>query len=183
MRLREVSITILSFFVLLCSGAGAQNATISKDLPNFHKVNDVIYRGGQPKTAGIVELKRLGIATVISLRSNDEHALKERSRFESAGIRFISLPLDNWQRPKVEQIDAIIAQIETVANQPVFVHCKRGSDRTGTVIAVYRMVHDGWDAKRAGDEAEEFGIGWWQFGMRDFINDYYRDRIQKRSMK
>jgi len=183
MKVRETSIAVLFLFVLLCSGAEAQHTTISGDLPNFHKVNDVVYRGGQPKPEGIVELKKLGIATVISLRANAEHALKERARFESAGIRFLSLPLDNWKRPKVEEIEAIIAQIETVANQPVFVHCKRGADRTGTVIAVYRMVHDGWDAKRAGDEAEEFGIGWWQFGMRDFINDYYRDRIQKRSTK
>ncbi|MDI1243346.1 MAG: dual specificity protein phosphatase family protein [bacterium] len=183
MRPREVIITILSFFILLCSGAAAQNATMSKELPNFHKVNDVLYRGGQPKAEGIAELKRLGIATVISLRSNDQLALQERARFESAGIRFLSLPLDNWKRPRVGEIDAILAQIETAANQPVFVHCKRGADRTGTVIAVYRMVHDGWDAKRAGDEAEELGIGWWQFGMRDFINDYYRDQIQKRSMK
>jgi protein tyrosine/serine phosphatase len=172
----------LSFFVLLCSGAEAQTAPISKDLPNFHKVNNLLYRGGQPKPAGIAALKRLGITTVISLRSNDERSLQERALFESAGIRFLSLPLDNWKRPTIEEIDAIIEQIERAKNQPVFVHCKRGSDRTGTVIAVYRMVYDGWDPKRAGDEAEEFGIGWWQFGMRDFINDYYRDRIKKRPM-
>ena len=42
------------------------------------------------------------------------------------------------------------------------------------------MTHDGWNAKRAGDEAEKFGIGWWQFAMRDFINDYYRDRVEKK---
>ncbi|MEO5859195.1 MAG: tyrosine-protein phosphatase [Pyrinomonadaceae bacterium] len=183
MKLSELSIAVLFLFVLLCSRAEAQTAIISKDLPNFYKVNDVLYRGGQPQTAGIADLKRLGIATVISLRSSDEHSLKERARFESVGIRFISLPLNNWKRPEVEEIDAIIAQIATVANQPVFVHCKRGGDRTGTVIAVYRMVHDRWDAKRARDEAEEFGIGWWQFGMRDFIDDYYRDRIHTRSLK
>ena len=48
------------------------------------------------------------------------------------------------------------------------------------MIAVYRMTHDGWTAKQAGDEAEKFGIGWWQFQMRDFINDYYRNHVQKK---
>ncbi len=54
------------------------------------------------------------------------------------------------------------------------------SDRTGTVIAVYRMTHDAWTGEQAADEAETFGIGWWQRGMRDFINDYYRDQVVKK---
>ena len=121
----------------------------------------------------------MGVATVIDLRDDDERALKEKVLVESAGMRFINLPLGNWSRPDIKGIDNIIAQIKTTQNQPVFVHCKRGSDRTGTVIAVFRMTNDGWTAKEAGDEAEKFGIGWWQFGMRDFINDYYRDQFQK----
>lgn len=147
-------------------------------LPNFFKVNDHIYRGGQPKPEGFAELKKLGVATVIDLRDNDDNALKEKALVEKTGMRFVNFPLGNWARPDAKDIEKILAEINAAANQPVFVHCKRGSDRTGTVIAVYRMTHDGWDAKRAGDEAERFGIGWWQFAMRDFINDYYRDHVK-----
>ena len=148
-------------------------------LPNFHKISETFYRGGQPKDAGFEELKKLGVATVIDLRDDDENALKEKAMVEKAGMRFINKPLGNWNRPNLNEINDILKEINASANQPVFVHCKRGKDRTGTVIAVYRMTHDGWDAKQAGDEAEKFGIGWWQFKMRDFINDYYRDHIQK----
>lgn len=158
----------------------AQTDTVSKNLPNFHKVNDRVYRGGQPKEAGFAELKAMGIATVIDLRDDDENALKEKALVENAGMKFINKPLENWSRPDEKDIDEILKQIDTAANQPVFVHCKRGKDRTGTVMAIYRMTHDGWTAKQAGDEAEKYGIGWWQFKMRDFINDYYRDHVQKK---
>ena len=151
----------------------------SVDLPNFHKVNDGLYRGGQPKEDGFAQLQKMGIKTVIDLRSDSEDSLKEQRLVEKAGMRFINLPLGNWSRPDPQQIDRILAKIDDPKNQPVFVHCRRGSDRTGTVIAIYRMTHDGWNTNRARDEAETFGLGWWQFGMRDFISDYYRDNIKK----
>ena len=151
----------------------------TKNLPNFHQVNEKLYRGGQPKEGGFAELKKLGITTVIDLRDDDENALKEKKLVEAAGMQFLNFPLGNWSRPDTDDIDKILATINSTKYQPVFVHCKRGSDRTGTAMAIYRMQHDGWTAKQAGDEAEKFGIGWWQHGMRDFINDYYRDHIMK----
>jgi protein tyrosine/serine phosphatase len=92
-------------------------------------------------------------------------------------MTIINFPLGNWSRPDAKEIDAIVAAIGSTADQPVFVHCKRGSDRTGTVIAVYRMTHDRWTPTQASDEAKQFGLGWWQTGMRNFIDDYYRDHI------
>lgn len=174
---------MLFLTVLIFAFAGsirAQEAATPSNVPNFHQVNEKLYRGGQPKAEGFAELKKLGVATVIDLRDDDDNALKEKALVEKAGMRFINFPLGNWDRPDVKETDKILFEINSAANQPVFVHCKRGSDRTGTVVAVYRMTRDGWDAKRAGDEAEQYGIGWWQHGMRDFINDYYRDQIEKK---
>lgn len=169
-----VLVLIFTSYFLLHASVGPD------DLPNFYRVNDNLARGGQPKDAGFAELKRQGIKTVISLRDDDERAQREKEIAEAAGLRFINYPLANWSRPSVKDIEAIEAAIDLPENQPVFVHCRRGADRTGTVMAVYRMKHDGWDAKQAGEEAEKFGIGWWQIPMRDFIHDYYRDRIQKK---
>lgn len=178
---RKLSIASAAIVLLLFGLASySQTDAASKNLPNFHKVNDRLYRGGQPKEAGFAELKAMGITTVIDLRDDDENALEEKAMVEKAGMKFINKPLENWSRPDEKDIDEILKQITIAANQPVFVHCKRGKDRTGTVMAIYRMTADGWTAKQAGDEAEKYGIGWWQFKMRDFINDYYRDRIQKK---
>lgn len=160
-------------FALLFLTVGHANA--AKDLPNLYKVNDHLYRGGQPTEAGIQELKRMGVKTIINLRDADDRERKEEGWAKAAGIHFINVPESNWFKPKNENIDAIIKLIDTSENQPVFVHCKRGSDRTGTVIAVYRITHDGWTDKQANEEAKKFGFGWWQVWMKDFINDYYRD--------
>ena len=153
----------------------AGDPTGAEDLPNFHKINDHLYRGGQPKAAGFAELKQMGVATVIDLRGAGKNSSKEKAVAEAAGLRFINVPLDNWGRPGNKDIDGIITLINDPANHPVFVHCNRGSDRTGTVIAVYRITHDGWSGKQASDEAHEFGLGWWQVWMKDYIEDYYRD--------
>jgi len=181
MKTAKYSAAAAIALIAICVSNYAQIAPDTRLLPNFFKVNERLYRGGQPKDAGFAELKKLGVMTVVDLRDNDDNALKEKALVEKAGMRFINFPLDNWARPDTKDIEKIIAEINNAADQPVFVHCKRGSDRTGTVIAVYRMTYDGWDAKRAGDEAERFGIGWWQFAMRDFINDYYRDRVLPKS--
>ncbi len=156
--------------------AKAQPASPSKDLPNLYKVNANLYRGGQPTEAGIRTLAKMGVKTIIDLRGEDARAKREENWAKAAGMRFINVHESNWRKPTDESVDGILKQIDLTENQPVFVHCKHGSDRTGTVIAVYRITHDGWSAKQANDEAKKFGFGWWQFWMRDYINDYYRDR-------
>lgn len=159
---------------------GAQNTLAEENLPNFYKINANLYRGGQPTEAGIAQLKQKGIKTIIDLRADDELAEKEEAWASSAGIKFINMPMSNWFEPKDTQIEKIAALIDDPANQPVFVHCQRGADRTGTVVAVYRITHDGWTGKQANAEAKKFGFGWWQFWMKDFINDYYRNFKAKR---
>jgi len=178
---QEMIRSIKRFSVLLlvgiCLGVAAkgQTASPSKNLPNLFKINANLYRGGQPTEAGIEALAKMGVKTVIDLRDNDERARKEENWANAAGLRFVNIPLSNWFGPKDRSIESIVKQIETSENQPVFIHCKRGADRTGTVIAVYRIAHDGWTGEQANAEAKKFGFGWWQIWMKHFINDYYRD--------
>ncbi len=145
-------------------------------MPNFYQINSKLFRGGQPTDLGLRDLKeKYDIKTIVYLRGKGDKAEKERKLVEAAGMKFINVPLHNWFRPKQSQIEKAIAEITKDENQPVFVHCKRGADRTGTVIAVYRMKFDDWNAKQAYAEAKKFGIGWWQVWMKDYIHDYYRD--------
>ncbi len=171
----KVSVVISLLFVAVGAiRVGAQSP--ESGLPNFAKVNEKLYRGGQPTVQGFDALRRLGIRTVVDLRDDDDRAGVERERVTAAGMRFVNVPLSNWFGPKDTKIDEVLRIIDAPENQPVFVHCRRGSDRTGTVIGAYRILREGWEFKRAMSEAESFGLGWWQFWMRDYLRDLARER-------
>jgi uncharacterized protein (TIGR01244 family) len=157
------------------SGAQAGQKHAYPELPNFQQVNARLYRGAQPRKGGLQRLAALGVKTVINLRDDDDRAAEEEREAHALGLRYFNVPVSRAGRPSPKHIDEVMALIDAADNQPVFVHCKRGSDRTGAVVAVYRITHDGWTGERALEEAEAFGLGFWQRGKKDFINDYFRD--------
>jgi tyrosine-protein phosphatase SIW14 len=146
----------------------------ARELPNFHQVNARLYRGGQPHEGGLRELAALGVNTVINLRDDDERARAEEGEARAAGLRYFNVPFGRLGRPTDEQVARVLALINAPENGVVFVHCAKGQDRTGTVIAVYRITHDRWTGERAKKEAEHYGMKFWQRGMKDYIEDYYR---------
>jgi protein tyrosine/serine phosphatase len=168
-------------FILSISLAQAQGnegkAPHYDELPNFQPVGDRLFRGGQPKPGGYARLARLGVKTVVNLRDDDEHARAEGEEARAAGLRYYNVPLGRLGRPSDAEVERVLQLIDAPENEPVFVHCHRGADRTGVVVAIYRMRHDGWTAERAQAEANHFGMRRWQLGKKDYINDYYRDHL------
>jgi len=152
----------------------AQDCVPVKDIENFGCVSPRIYRGAQPTEQGVRELARRGVKTIINLRDRDEKAETEKKWAEKEGIKFYNIPFGNWLGPKDEKVQDVLKLINAPGNQPVFIHCKRGADRTGTVVAAYRISHDGWTAREAKAETKRYRFGWWQFWMDDFTDDYYR---------
>jgi len=88
---------------------------------------------------------------------------------EAAGIRYVLVPLSGLAAPSPRDISKLLDLLDSEANWPVFVHCQRGSDRTGTVIACYRIAHDHWDNRKALAEAQSFGMSRAEIAMRHFI--------------
>ena len=166
---------IITALALVCF---AQTEVRYEELPNFHQVNSQLYRGGQPKAGGIRKLAALGIKTIVSLRSEDDRTRAEAAAAKALGLRYFDIPMPDLSRPTDAQVNRALALINAPENQPVFVHCKRGSDRTGTVIACYRISHDGWTSRQAKEEAKNYGLSWAEFGMKDYIEDFYK-RQQK----
>ena len=159
--------------MLLTGFAAAQTTTKDRDLPNFAEVHANFYRGGQPTETGVKKLAAMGVKTIIDLRGEDGLAEQEKIWAKNAGVKFVAVNLNNWLKPKTEDIENVVKQIDAAANAPVFVHCRRGADRTGTVVAIYRISRDNYTAKQAIAEEKTFKFGWWQFWMKDYIEDYY----------
>lgn len=164
---------------LLVSISAAQNEPSYQGLPNLHKVSDHLYRGAQPLNGYARKLGELGVKTVINLRGEDELSRTEQKEAETAGLKYFTIAMPGLSAPSDEQVSRVMAIIDNPDNQPVFIHCKRGSDRTGTIAAIYRISHDGWNAERAISEAKHYGMSWAEFGMKGYIADYYKRHLSR----
>jgi protein-tyrosine phosphatase len=69
--------------------------------------------------------------------------------------------------PSSEQVSKILTLLNS--SEKVFIHCKRGADRTGAVIACYRISHDRWAPQQALNEAKSFGMAWTQVGLKRYV--------------
>ncbi len=181
-RIARLSV-LVCVLVLLAPASQAQQEPSSKDLPNFHKVSDQLYRGAQPMGGGIKKLAELGIKTVVNLRGEEDLVSAERKIVESSGLRYFSIPMPGLSAPSDEEVARVMSIVNNPDNQPVFLHCKRGADRTGTILAIYRISHDGWTADRAIAEARHYGMSWAEFGMRTYISDYYKKQVRSRNQR
>jgi uncharacterized protein (TIGR01244 family) len=177
---RPIAILIVGIFCSLLTAA--QVELKYEELPNFHAVNTLIYRGGQPKPGGIKKLADLGIKTVINLRDDDERARLEEQEVKAAGLVYYNRPLPRWDGPNDQEIRELLSLL-TTSDKPVFVHCKRGADRTGVLIAIYRIEHDGWTSEEAKAEANRYGMGFWQRGMKDYIHEYFARRQNRKNSR
>ena len=146
-------------------------------LPNFHRVSDILYRGAQPDEEGFAELKRLGIKTVVNLRSLHS----DRSECEEEGLDYVKISAQAWDAEEEEVVDflRIVADPE---RRPVFVHCQHGADRTGMMVAVYRLVEQGWSKEDAIREMTEGGFGYhtiWE-GLIEYLRDLDVDALRQK---
>src|SRR5438552_16685177 len=72
-------------------------------VPNAGKINDSLFRGAQLRAEGFEQLKKLAITTIVDLRVEDPDKIKsERQQAESAGMRFVNIPVSGWSPPTTD---------------------------------------------------------------------------------
>jgi tyrosine-protein phosphatase SIW14 len=149
----------------------AQRLTLP-GLKNIARVTESLYRGAQPGRHGFRHLRALGIRTVLSLRSWH----RERQPVRAAGMVPVELPLRADVRgsvaPSRSDLERFFAVVLDPERQPVFVHCAHGRDRTGVMIAVYRIEVDGWPVPEALAEMQDFGFHPLYRRLIQFVRSY-----------
>jgi len=171
-----------STLFLFCLGVPAIAASSSQGIQNFHQVDDHVYRGAQPDEKGFEYLASLGVKTVIDLRSSEERSDREERAVTAAGMKYIHIPMTGLTPPTDSELAKILGILEDSTAGPVFVHCKRGADRTGAVIAAYRIDHDGWDNRKALSEAMSLEMSPHQHPRQNFIQTFRPRTIQSSSI-
>jgi len=147
---------VLLFFVLSVAALVAH----ADDVPilRFHQVSPVIARGARPDEQGIAALAQMKIKTIIDLE-NDEDVVADEIKLANAyGINVISKPMSGFWSPDEKEVNEIEQAITDPGNQPVFVHCEHGQDRTGLIIGLYRVFFEKWKPADAYTEMVDFGF-------------------------
>ena len=144
----------------------------SGPIKNFHQVDEHVYRGGQPNKDGFDFLTKLGVKTVIDLREADQRSKEEEKLVTAEGMKYVNVPMTGLHPPTEAETAKILQILENESTGPVFVHCKRGADRTGAVIAAYRIDHDRWDNARALREAMDRGMRLFQLPRQSYIRGF-----------
>jgi protein tyrosine/serine phosphatase len=162
-RIRVPYIRVLIGIVLMgvaVRAIGAAEPTVAApakprdDLPglkNFAVVSEALSRGAQPTAEGFAELKRRGVKTIVNLRS----AHTDREKLAGTGLQYVEIPCHAWH-PELDDVLKFLKVALDPKNQPVFVHCEHGSDRTGMMVAVYRIVEQDWTSDDAVKELPTF---------------------------
>lgn len=174
----RMSATVFAVALFALTTMAQETPARYAELPNFHEVNSQLYRGAQPRAGGLRRLAELGIKTIINLRGTDEQTRAEQREAEALGLHYFNVSLPGLSRPSTEQVEQVLSLLNASERQPVFVHCHHGEDRTGVIVAVYRITHDGWTSEQAKAEAKRHGMSRVQIGMKDYISDYYRDWLK-----
>jgi protein tyrosine phosphatase (PTP) superfamily phosphohydrolase (DUF442 family) len=114
----------------------------------------------------------MGVHTVLDLRGSGGRSNREAEIVRGLGMQYVNIPLDGFVAPTPEQISKIFAVLNDASAGKIFVHCRRGADRTGTVLAVYRIQHDHWTNQQALAEAKSMKMASAERLMRKFVLDY-----------
>ncbi|KAB0499203.1 MULTISPECIES: phosphatase domain-containing protein [Pseudomonas] len=121
---------------------------------NLYQMSPTLYRSALPDQGAVPLLERLKVATVINFLPESD------SRWLSTpGIAQVQLP---YRTNHVDDADVLKAlrTIQTAETKgPVLMHCKHGSDRTGLMAAMYRVVVQGWSKEDALNEMTQGGFG------------------------
>ena len=122
---------------------------------NFGEVTPTLYRGGQPTRRGFQELAKSGVQIIVDTRG--DRTKSEGKEVRKLGMRYVAIP---WHCPfpHDEAFARFLKLVQENRGKKIFVHCRLGDDRTGMMIAAYRMADEGWTADEAMREMQKFGF-------------------------
>lgn len=164
--LRSTFVTAALAALLAAPGAAADKAPPERPadwaqpvtldgVGNLHRITPLLYRSEQPTKAGMANLEKFGVKTVIDLRAfhSDKRALA------GTKLKTVDLDIKTW-RIKDDDVVRVLRTVRRKEDGPFLIHCKHGADRTGVMSAMYRIVEQGWTKEAALRELREGGYGY-----------------------
>ncbi len=129
---------------------------LKRKVVHFEAIDLGVYRCGLISEEAAPLLKELGVKTVINFDNQNERARAESNLLEHFGIYTVRIPWSGWDYPSQAVVKQFLTLMKNPELRPIVVHCKRGSERTGLAIALWRVDALGWTANRAYDEMKQY---------------------------
>ncbi len=146
---------IFVVFVLFLSGLAV--IVHAESLWTPEKVSEGVFRGPHPGETELKELSGMGIKTVLSLEDDPSVVAEEGKACRSLNIGFVNVPLSEVTPPSPDALKQAVNIIQEYRGRGIYIHCRRGIDRTGYVIAAFRMLVEKCDLDRAYKECCDHG--------------------------
>jgi tyrosine-protein phosphatase SIW14 len=181
-----VSAVPLLLAIAMCSGQEPQPQSASlapqpvrpfgqkrkiKGIGNFGEVTPTLFRGAQPTLEGLEALAKMGVDIVVDGRGNRTDS--EGKEVGKLGMQYVAIP---WHcpRPNDDVFVRFLKVFQENPNKKVFVHCRLGEDRTGMMVAAYRMATQGWTPDEAMQEMHLFGFSSFHHALCPGLASYER---------
>jgi protein tyrosine phosphatase (PTP) superfamily phosphohydrolase (DUF442 family) len=175
----------ISLSAVALAGLVAPNTVAAQDISlevlataevsNFGKVSDTIFRGGAPSDHTLEKLAQSGIHTVVDLRMDGDGTVHEEEKAHTLGMQYVHIPM-GFNQPSLDKITKFLAIALNPDSGGVFVHCRQGADRTGTLCAIYQRLMNGWSMNQAYAEMRLHHFKPFLLSMKKTVEDFpYED--------
>jgi protein tyrosine phosphatase (PTP) superfamily phosphohydrolase (DUF442 family) len=125
--------------------------------PNFHIVTPGVWRSAKLNPESLKRMKTYGLKTIVNLRLDTEREPWEDALAKQLGIQCFHFPFSSDKVVPAKTVDAVLSILSDPARQPVLVHCAGGKDRTGMIIAAYRIAQKEWTFRDIYQEMMMYG--------------------------
>ncbi len=128
-----------------------------------------LWRGARPDKTSAAALIQIGVKTIVNL----EWLLDDRQSFRDTVVPGITrreidyFRVPDWEPLVVfatEKVDDHVAHFLAITRtqpKPIYVHCRSGKNRTGVMVAAYR-VFNGTSVENAISEMKRYGGEWFE---------------------
>lgn len=130
---------------------------VVEGVQNLYRISPELYRSGQPTPQGFTNLQEMGIRSILNMREYHKDERKARH----TNLTLLSYPVAAGEVTEAD-VENCLRMMKS-APKPIVIHCWHGSDRTGIIVAAYRIIYEGWSVAQA--EAE-FRMA--RYGHHDF---------------
>ncbi|HET7765845.1 MAG TPA: dual specificity protein phosphatase family protein [Burkholderiales bacterium] len=147
---------------------------------------DVLWRGAKPDVAAATELVNRGVRTVVNLElaHDDRDAFRDARPSMSRPLEIEYFRIRDWE-PNVALasglLDRHVAEFIAITRsqpKPIYVHCRSGQNRTGVMVAAYRVLEENQPIDSAVAEMAGYQGIWFKEDA-----DYIRQLVGERAAR